>query len=184
LIICTGSVKLVDANWLFNGGFRVDNEGKDAQIDDDILQSRRDILRARDIIPPFKQEPSQEGQPRETGGQKDATGEPSEPAAQEGEVQPEIAEEEPGGPAGPPQKSEIPRFDLADDIMAEQRRITAIRRKAPAEQKAPKVQEVEVEASAWRFEPVTSATPEEQRIIAGIVARDIERLLQGQATDA
>jgi hypothetical protein len=160
LIIYTGSVKLVDAKWLFNGGFRVDNEGKDEQIDDDILQSRKDILRARDIIPPFKQEPP----PEEEAGQEEATGESVEPAA--------------------PQKSEIPTFDLNKDIMAEQRRMSAVRRKAPTEKKEPPVQEIQLEPAGRRFEPVTAATPQEQRIIAQIVARDIERLLQGQAADA
>jgi hypothetical protein len=183
LIIFTGSVKLVDANWLFNGGFRVDNEGKDAQIDDDILQSRKDILRAKDIIPPFKQEPAQEAR-QEAAEQKDAAGESAEPAPQEGKEPVEIGQEKPAEPAAPPQKSEMPRFDLAEDIMADQRRMTAIRRKAPAEKKEPKVQEVQLEAAGRRFEPVTSATPQEQRIIAQIVARDIERLLQGEAADA
>ncbi|MHC4154992.1 MAG: hypothetical protein ACYST6_08735 [Planctomycetota bacterium] len=182
LIIRTGFVKLVDAEWLFNGGFRVDNEGKDAQIDDDILQSRKDILRAKDIIPPFEQEPAQEPPPQETAEQKHATGESAEPAPQEGKGQAEIAQEKAAEP--PEQKTEIPRFDLAEDIMAEQRRMTATRRKAPTENKGPQAQEVQLEPTGRRFEPVTSATPQEQKIIAQIVARDIERLLQGEATGA
>ena len=68
--------------------------------------------------------------------------------------------------------------------MAEQRRITAIRRKAPAEKKEPASRELQVEPGGRRFAPVTSVTPQEQKIIAQIVARDIERLLQGQAGDA
>ena len=157
----------------------MDNEGKDAQIDDDILQSRKDILRAKDIIPPFKQEPAQAAGQEEAAEQKDATGESAERAPQEGKGQAEIAPEK---AVEPPQESEIPRFDLAEDIMAEQRRMTAIRRRAPTENKEP--QEVQLEPAGRRFEPVTSATPQEQRIIAQIVARDIERLLQGEAADA
>jgi hypothetical protein len=183
LIIYTGSVKLVDAKWLFNGGLRVDNEGKDEQIDDDILQSRKDILRAKDIIPPFKQEPAQEVPQQETAEQKDATGESVE-AGEEEKERTEIAQEEPAEPAAPSQKSEIPRFDLAEDIMAKQRRMSAARRKAPTEKEEPQVQEVELEPAGRRFEPVTTATPQEQKIIAQLVARDIERLLQGQAADA
>ncbi|HUT29737.1 MAG TPA: hypothetical protein VMX13_08095 [Sedimentisphaerales bacterium] len=161
----------------------MDKDDRDGQIDDDILQSRKDILRSRDIIPPYNQEPAQEAPRREAGGQKDATGEPAEPAAQEGEVQAGTAEEEPAGPAEPSQKSEIPRFDLAEDIMAEQRRITAIRRKAPAEKKEAQVQELQVEAAGRRFEPVSPGGPQEEKIIAQIVARDIERLLRGEAAD-
>ncbi len=49
------------------------------------------------------------------------------------------AKELPTEPAGAVQEAnEIPRFDLAEQIMAEQRKITAIRRKAPGKKtKAP-----------------------------------------------
>ena len=73
-----------------------------------------------------------------------------------------------------PRNSEIPRFDLAEQILAEQRKITAIRRKAPNK------------AVARRSGHGTRATghenrggglfPEQQQIIAEIVARDIENL--------
>ena len=77
------------------------------------------------------------------------------------------------------EKTEIPSFDLAEEIMAEQRRITAIRRKAPgvkteAQRLKPEVQPVE----HINKEP-KPALSEQEKIIAEIVARDIERLCRG-----
>ena len=65
--------------------------------------------------------------------------------------------------------NEIPKFDLAEEIMAEQRKITAIRRKAPGEKKELQSQEAEAER----------AQSYQEQIITEIVARDIERLLRG-----
>jgi hypothetical protein len=82
-------------------------------------------------------------------------------------------------PAEGGEQSEIPRFDLADEIMAEQRRLTATRRKAPSGQAeagkdAPKAERVG--HVAGQLQPGKS---DRDRIIAEIVARDIERLCRG-----
>ena len=54
----------------------------------------------------------------------------------------------PTEPAGTVQEaSEIPKFDLAERILAEQRKITAIRRKAPIKKNEPPAQE-------WEAEPI------------------------------
>jgi len=151
----------------------VDTADNNDRIDDDILQSREDILRAREAVSPLEHEGAQEPARQAPAEQKDAIRESGEPAPQE----------EAGERACPLQKSEIPRFDLSEDIMAEQRRITAIRRKAPAEKKEPDVQEREVESAGQRFEPVKLGGPREEKIISQIVARDIERLLRGEAAD-
>lgn len=73
--------------------------------------------------------------------------------------------------------SEIPRFDLAEEIMAEQRKITAIKRKAPGKK-------AEIQRLKPKVQPDQSITeqpmPSEQdKIIAEIVARDIEKLCRG-----
>ena len=74
------------------------------------------------------------------------------------------------------EKGEIPRFDLAEEIMAEHRKITAIRRKAP--DKRVEVEEPQVESTGYiREQPMPE--PSEQQIIAEIVARDIEKLCSG-----
>jgi hypothetical protein len=68
----------------------------------------------------------------------------------------------------------IPKFDLAEQIMAEQRKIAATRRKGPGKK-------VDV-AKQERDGPITlavepfSTSSEELKIIAEIVARDIQQL--------
>jgi len=71
----------------------------------------------------------------------------------------------------------IPKFNLAEDIMAQQRKITAIRRKAPDKKS-------ETQSQKQQVEPIDNVVrrpvPSEQdRMIAEIVSRDIERLCRG-----
>ncbi len=69
----------------------------------------------------------------------------------------------------------IPKFDLAEQIMAEQRKSVSVRRKGPAKRVRPPKQPRKVEpiSHAMRLQPV-SLGPE--HVIVEIVARDIERL--------
>jgi hypothetical protein len=90
-------------------------------------------------------------------------------------------------------KGKIPKFDLAKEIMAEQRKITAIRRKAPAKAgmnradvacpdrkaQAPS-RESGVQSVRYTIQPPPTVSEQEQ-IIAEIVARDIEKLCRGNA---
>jgi hypothetical protein len=69
--------------------------------------------------------------------------------------------------------SDIPQFNLADDIMAWQRRLIAIRRKGPGVNASENV--VAVESSVGVIESSSYASQWDP-IIADIVARDIERL--------
>lgn len=70
--------------------------------------------------------------------------------------------------------TEIPQFDLAEEIMAEQRKVAATRRKGPAKRVDAAKQE--------KSEPVVPAvemlrvSSEEEKVIAEIVARDIRQL--------
>ncbi len=70
--------------------------------------------------------------------------------------------------------SEIPQFDLAEQIMAEQRKVAATRRKGPAKRvDAAKQEKSEPMApSVEMFRPPS----EEEEVIAEIVARDIQQL--------
>ncbi|MFH1370942.1 MAG: hypothetical protein ABII09_06615 [Planctomycetota bacterium] len=72
--------------------------------------------------------------------------------------------------------SEIPRFDLARDIMAEHRRLTASRRKSPSSitERVSSIEnrESRVGHRAQSIEYTSQWDP----IIADIVTRDIERL--------
>ena len=89
------------------------------QADADILECKADILRARDIIPgdrtPYKQKIRQESKSQISSKETISTPDTTETSAKNN-----MQEE-----------TEIPRFDLAEDIMAEQRKFTSIKRKAP-----------------------------------------------------
>ncbi len=116
----------------------------DKQIDNDILQCKADVLRARDIIP-SSNKPSQ------------------------GQL-----------------KNEIPTFDLAEHIMAEQRRSTSTKRKSPGRQSqtqdAPVKDAVIRDAIIIEETPVKNqhsfefVAPQRNPIISDIVARDIKKL--------
>ena len=91
-----------------------------------------------------------------------------------------------GPPAGSEdamqENNEIPKFDLAQQIMAEQRKVTAIRRKGPGKLTKPPKKLHPAESIAHNFEPHPILSGQGQ-IIADIVARDIEKLCKGNASD-
>jgi hypothetical protein len=76
------------------------------------------------------------------------------------------------------ENNEIPKFDLAKQIMAEHRKITAVKRQGPAKKaKLPKKKHpAELIARKVKPGPIVSGR---QQIIAEIVARDIENLCMG-----
>jgi len=77
--------------------------------------------------------------------------------------------------------SPIPSFDLAEDIMAEQRKITAMRRKAPGGKAEVENQERDVESIGHSRGRAAAGLSDQEQIIAEIVARDIERLYRDGA---
>ena len=78
--------------------------------------------------------------------------------------------------------TEIPKFDLAEQIMAEQRKMTAVRRKAPGKKtKAPDLQP-RIQSTGCAIKPPPPTLPENELIIAEIVARDIEKLYRGDSS--
>ena len=79
---------------------------------------------------------------------------------------------------------DIPRFDLAEDIMAEQRRLTAVRRKGPGGPEPVNLTPSPVLPAAVRPSQSSHSFSEgfnyiSDPIIADIVTRDIERLCSG-----
>lgn len=76
-------------------------------------------------------------------------------------------------------ESEIPKFDLAEQILAEQRKVTSARRKRPGQTIEPAKKEQGPEPIDYIVEQPTPMALERQQIIADIVARDIERLCRG-----
>jgi hypothetical protein len=128
-------------------------------------ESRKaDVLRARDIIPsapPYGNIADKEENFQETV--------PPPPAV-------------PDTPVESDQKtSEIPKFNLAEKIMAEHRKITAIRRKAPGEKDVDQKLELEAEPAKDTASQSKPQLSEQRQIIAEIVARDIEMLCRGSA---
>ncbi len=119
------------------------NTDDNEQMDADIRQAKKDVLRARDIIP--------------GGAKQDKPDSPPLPAAERKPI-------------------EVPRFDLAEEIMAEQRKITAVKRQAPGKKTESGRVESRGESFGRTIEPPTPVLTEQDRIISEIVARDIERL--------
>jgi hypothetical protein len=154
------------------------------QFDTDILQCKVDILRARDIIPPHDnitpKNPATQSSAVEItqSSHKDTNSIPipieeipakRTPPLPEPIIQAETSEETPG----------IPSFDLAEEIMAEQRKITAIRRKAPGQKTEAQGLKPETPIDDHITEQPKPLLSEQEKIIAEIVAKDIERLCRG-----
>ena len=74
--------------------------------------------------------------------------------------------------------NEIPKFDLAKQIMAEHRKITAVKRQGPAKNAKPSKRKHPAELITRNVKP-RPIISEPQQIIAEIVARDIENLCIG-----
>ena len=142
---------------------------------------RMRVLRAADVIPPFDKnteltdaDPASADcglaiadSPRKGDSQHEAP-----PRAESAIRNPQSAI--PGSSA---EAVEIPSYDLAANILADQRRVASRRRRAPGQTDDKPTDSRR--ASGVRTstdEPRPSDLPELQRIVAEIVARDIERL--------
>jgi len=179
-----------------------------------VKQNDTDVFRAEDIIPPYHKEIHQEQDLQETEANK-RKGMSSQNELKQSlkditspltEEKSKYANDFPGEPAGAvPEASEprpsdgrgeIPKFDLAEQIMAEQRKITAIRRKAPCKPQRlpsqdgaagkktePPAQGREAESIGYTIQQPPLTLPEQGRIIAEIVARDIKKLRRGDTSN-
>jgi hypothetical protein len=74
------------------------------------------------------------------------------------------------------QTTAIPKFDLAEEILTEQRKITSIKRKAPGKKNEEPRNERKLESIGLAIEQSNPAIFEQDQIIAEIVAMDIEEL--------
>jgi len=113
-------------------------------------QNDTDILRAEDILPPYTEKNHQR--------RKQITkSNPMDTAQKEGE---------------------IPKFDLADHIMSEQRKTAAIKRKGPGRINKAINHKQDSRTTGYyiKQQPMLS---QQERIIAEIVARDIQNLCRG-----
>ena len=169
----------------------VDKDRNSEQIDDDILQCKADILRARDITPPYKKKSDKE---RKSQKKDENTSNPAniaetsigkEKTARKDigpiPIETTVPKKTPPAPAKQ-EEAEIPRFDLAEEIMAEQRKITAIRRKGPGKKTKAEREQLQAKPVSYTIKQPGSEQTEQNRIIAEVVARDIERLCRGGTT--
>jgi hypothetical protein len=76
------------------------------------------------------------------------------------------------------QTDEIPTFDLAEQIMAEHRKMTASKRKGPGKMAGPARKKHPAESIAQIVVP-GPVLPGPEQVIVDIVARDIENLCMG-----
>lgn len=160
----------------------VNKTGNNEQFDTDIQQCKADILRARNIIPDdsaLKKLETQNCAAETTQPSHNDTNPipiPIEeipakrtPPLPEPIIQAETSEEIP----------KVPSFDLAKELMAEQRKITAIKRKAPGQKTEAQRLKPETPIDDHITEQPKPLLSEQEKIIAEIVARDIERLCRG-----
>ncbi len=113
-------------------------------------QNDTDILRAEDMLPPYTEKNRQQ--------------------------QKHLAK---SNPMDTVQKAgEIPKFDLADNIMSEQRKTAAIKRKGPGRISKAINHKQDIRSTDHNIKPQSILSQQEQ-IIAEIVARDIQKLCRG-----
>jgi hypothetical protein len=76
------------------------------------------------------------------------------------------------------QDSAIPKFDLAEEILAEQRKSIAVKRKAPGrkiEALPMQPRYIGAQSSGHTIEQPSQILSEQEQIVAEIVARDIQQ---------
>jgi hypothetical protein len=127
-------------------------------LDDDILEGKKDVLRAKDIIPAAP-----------IAEQEDS---PALPATVSEETTDKDVDEK---TTLEKKDTGVLQFNLAEKIMTEQRKISAIRRKAPTQKDEPH-KKVKPRSKRYIFNQTTLTTDEENKLIAQIVARDIKKL--------
>ena len=165
-------------------------------------KSDADVLRAKDMVPQYnkKNHQKQGSEKTETNKRKSTSSQSKRKQSSKNITSPaagkkaERAKDLPAEPTDAAREgNEIPKFDLAEEIMAEQRRITAIRRKGPGQKSEAPSEEGEVELDStsqedgemggrsigYTIEQPPPMLSEQEKIIAEIVARDIEKLCGG-----
>jgi hypothetical protein len=166
----------------------VNKAGNNEQFEIDILQCKVDILRSRNIIPPHDDPASKNPETQnnsdvaEISAHKDTISIPIEtiPAKETAPLpRPAVRMNEKEEAETSEETPEIPSFNLAEEIMSEQRKITAIRRKAPGQKTEAQRLKPETQIVDHSIEQPKPLLSEQEKIISEIVARDIERLCRG-----
>lgn len=128
-------------------------------------QKNSEILRAKDIIPPYNKKIHQE----QKLSLKDEAPQPTGNQTKHTEMFPPKHEDTAR------QKAEIPQFDLANQILSEQRKVATIKRKKPGPKNDVTSHNPKVPSTDYTLKPPPMLSLQE-KIIAEIVARDIQKL--------
>ena len=124
-----------------------------------------DILRANDIIPPYHKKNHPEQKPLSKKQNSHST---TDKAKHTETISTELENEV-------PQKAGIPKFDLARQIMSEQRKVASIKRKSPDKKNKASNHKYKARSIGHAVKPLPMLIYQEQ-IIAEIVQRDIQKL--------
>ena len=142
-----------------------------------------DVLGAEGIVPPYEKEAG--SRKAKAGGKKTSASGKKRKQASKGSKLSGARKSAGGKAAKKPQlkqgASEIPKLDLGEKILAEQRKITSVRRKGPGKRTEAPAEEGENEPVRRAGARLLSELSEREQIIVEIVARDIERLCEGDA---
>jgi hypothetical protein len=141
------------------------------QVNDDILHRGRDTLRAGDILPPYDNKTS-----HTDGGQaRQNQGSPGKPKTANKLPDRDVSHPE-------QQDSAIPKFDVAEEILADQRKISAVKRKAPGRKIEALSEQQDAKSPGHTIEQPPQILSEQEQIVAEIVARDIQQLCRRSAS--
>lgn len=137
------------------------------------------VLRAMDVIPPFEDDLAKTP-PATQGTQKDRAVPRIQPWGQT-RKQSSAQNKTPSPPnTSDDEAARIPALDLGEKILAEQRRMTARKRKAPGTAQVESGQDQPPSVVAMRaeraVEPSAHDLAQLEQLVAEIVARDIDRL--------
>ncbi len=146
-----------------------------------------DVLRAEDIVPPYGEDAGSNGSPQkaETGGNEALPSQKKGKQVSTGKSP--VAGRAPGKGRGAGTQDEarqgsgIPAFDLGQQILAEQRKVAAVRRKGPGMRGAAPAKIPQAQPASGTDGRAGAELSERDRIIVEIVARDIGRLCRGDA---
>ncbi len=76
------------------------------------------------------------------------------------------------------EKVDVPEFDLGDQILSEQRKISSVKRRGPGKKDPTQDKMPELKSAEAIVPLAVTEVAEEDRIIAAIVADDIKRLVE------
>jgi len=137
------------------------------------------VLRAADVMPPFREDGAagRDGE-RKTSARWRGRASKSKRKSRRADA---VVRQENVITSNGPDDNEIPTFDLAESILARQRRITAGRRKKRSPAAVAKDDGQTTAVPMYIDELSAQEQAELQQIVAGIVARDIQRLCRGSS---